>query len=440
MSAPALDARLASVLPADELGALAQLELPGSRAPLPLAAPRTLEQASDLLKLAARDGLCVLPLGYGSKLGWYAPPGRVDFALSTRALRGIRSYEPEDGTLSALAGTNMAELAQRVAVGGHALSPDVSCPGAATLGGTVAAGNSGFDRLLAGPVRHLVLGTRSIDGEGRVLKSGGQLVKNVTGYDLHRLHAGSGGALCLLAEVSLRLLPLPELELGLRVRFPSAELAPALDAARALLALPARWRSVLVRCAPGENAELCVCIGGKAEVARAERELALKTLASLQAPEPESTEGEAAHALRCAWRDEEQAGGRWPELVLAGMPTRALPAAERVHAALRARGFEPLVRIHPGLASASWHVAPLDRAGSLSAESARALARELAVLAARRPNEAALVLQWRDAPVEVRSELELHGATPVGLELMRRIQRELDPRGVFARGRLPGGL
>jgi glycolate oxidase FAD binding subunit len=440
MSAPDLSARLASVLDAQELGALAQLELPGSRAPLPLATPRTLEQAGELLKLAARDGLCVLPLGFGSKLGWYAPATRVDFALSTRALRGLRSYEPEDGTLSALAGTSAAEIAVRVAAGGHAFSPDVSCPGAATIGGLVAAGCSGFDRLLAGPLRHLVLGTRAIDGSGRVLKSGGQLVKNVTGYDLHRLHAGSGGALCLLVEVSLRLLPLPELEIALRVRFPSPDLQPALSAARTLLALPARWRSVLVRRAPGENAELCVCVGGKAEVARAEREAALLALSAARAPEAECSEGDAAHAQRCAWRDEEQAGGRWPELVLSGLPTRALPATERVQAALRARGFDPLLRVHPGLASASWHIAPLDRAAPLTAAQARELAQEFAELGRRRPGEAPLVLQWRDAPLETRTELELHGAAPPGAELMRRIQQQLDPRGVFARGRMPGGL
>lgn len=440
MSAPAVETRLAGLLDASELGALAQLELPGVQGPLPLAAPSTIEQACELLELAAQDGLCVLPLGYGSKLGWYAPPTRADFALSTRALRGIRSYEPEDGTLSALAGTSVAEVAERVAAGGHALSPDVSCPGAASIGGTIAAGCSGFDRLLAGPVRNLVLGTRAIDGEGRVLKSGGQLVKNVTGYDLHRLHAGSGGALCLLVEVSLRLLPLPELELALCVRFPGAELGPGLAAARALLALPARWRSVLVRRAPGAGAELCVCIGGKAEVARAERELALVALAAARAPEPEVLEGEAAHARRCAWRDEEQASGRWPELVLSGMPQRALLGIERVHAALRARGCDPLVRVHPGLASASWHVAPLERAAPLSAAFARELAQEFSELGRRRPGEAPLVLQWRDAPIDARGELELHGAAPPGAELMRRIQRQLDPRGVFARGRMPGGL
>ena len=151
----------------------------------------------------------MVPCGLGSKLGWTRPPPRADLLVSTRRLAGLLRHEPDDGTLSALAGTPMSELRAAALAGGHWLTPDVAAPRRATLGGVIAAGQSGLDRLRFGPARHHVLGARVMLADGTIARSGGQLVKNVTGFDLHRLYAGSHGSLCVILEVALRLFPAP---------------------------------------------------------------------------------------------------------------------------------------------------------------------------------------------------------------------------------------
>ena len=104
----------------------------------------------------------------------------------------------------------MAALAETVHAGGHHLTPDVPRPAESTLGGVVAAGQSGHDRVRYGPVRHHVLGVEVALADGSVVRSGGRLVKNVTGFDLHRLHCGAEGSLGILLGASMRLFPRPE--------------------------------------------------------------------------------------------------------------------------------------------------------------------------------------------------------------------------------------
>ena len=179
---------------------------------VPLFAPSTTEAFAEALALAHRERWIVLPSGLGSKLSWTKSPTRVDFMLSTRAFTGVVAYEPGDGTLTARAGTTMHELLSRVAGGGHALTPDVPRPRNATLGGVIAAAQNGADRLRYGSVRDHVLGVQVGLGDGTLARSGGRLVKNVTGYDLQRLFSGSHGSLCVILEASLRLFALPEEE------------------------------------------------------------------------------------------------------------------------------------------------------------------------------------------------------------------------------------
>ena len=192
---------------AERLGPL-RGSLPGVEGEVPMAAPETEEALIELIAEARAGGLNVLPIGNGTRLGG-VHGGGADLLLSTRALSGVVAYEPGDGTVTARAGTKMSELADAVAAGGHRLTPDVPRPHEATLGGVIADGWSGGDRLRFGPTRHHVLGMRVLLSDGEVTKTGGRLVKNVTGFELHRLYAGSGGSLCLILEASLRLFAAP---------------------------------------------------------------------------------------------------------------------------------------------------------------------------------------------------------------------------------------
>ncbi|MDF0731958.1 glycolate oxidase subunit GlcE [Pseudomonas entomophila] len=150
--------------------------------------------------------------------------------LDTRSHRGVVSYDPTELVLTARAGTPLADIEAALDAAGQMLpfEPPHLGPGA-TLGGMVAAGLSGPRRPWAGSVRDYVLGTRVITGHGKLLRFGGEVMKNVAGYDLSRLLAGSFGCLGVLTEVSLKVLPKPRrrhsLRLPMDVRQALAELA-----------------------------------------------------------------------------------------------------------------------------------------------------------------------------------------------------------------------
>jgi glycolate oxidase FAD binding subunit len=144
--------------------------------------------------------------------------------LDTRGCAGIVAYEPSELVVTARGGTPLAELESALAANGQMLAFEPPHFGeGATLGGCVAAGLSGPRRASAGALRDYVLGTRLIDGRGRVLAFGGQVMKNVAGYDVSRLVAGSLGTLGLIAEVSLKVLPMPAAERTLRLELPQAQ-------------------------------------------------------------------------------------------------------------------------------------------------------------------------------------------------------------------------
>ncbi|SNS42547.1 glycolate oxidase FAD binding subunit [Noviherbaspirillum humi] len=153
--------------------------------------------------------------GGGSK-DWYgqALNGEV---LDTRAYSGIVAYDPTELVITARAGTPLAEVEQALAQHNQILAfePPHFGPGA-TIGGVVAAGLSGPRRQAAGAVRDFVLGAVLMDGKGDILHFGGQVMKNVAGYDVSRLLAGSLGTLGLILEVSLKVLPRPLMETTLR--------------------------------------------------------------------------------------------------------------------------------------------------------------------------------------------------------------------------------
>ncbi|MFF7708575.1 glycolate oxidase subunit GlcE [Pseudomonas sp. NPDC007930] len=174
------------------------------------------------VRAALADGVCLHLRGSGSKahLG-RAVQGRL---LDTREHRGIVCYDPAELVISARAGTPLADVEAALAERGQMLAfePPRLGPGA-TLGGTLACGLSGPRRPWAGALRDYVLGTRVLSGDGQWLRFGGEVMKNVAGYDLSRLMAGSQGCLGLIGEVSLKVLPRPRARHSLRLPMPLKE-------------------------------------------------------------------------------------------------------------------------------------------------------------------------------------------------------------------------
>ena len=187
-----------------------------------------LERLRERIRDAAARGAALRLRGGGSK-DFYGgvPRGEI---LDTREHAGIVAYEPTELVMTARCGTPLAELEAALAAQGQMLAFEPPhFGGAATLGGCVAAGLSGPRRAAAGAVRDFVLGARMLDGRGDDVSFGGQVMKNVAGYDVSRLLAGSLGTLGLILEVSLKVLPRPAAELTLRLELPEAKALESLN-------------------------------------------------------------------------------------------------------------------------------------------------------------------------------------------------------------------
>jgi len=183
--------------------------------------PDSLKTLVEQVRSAAAEGRALRLRGGGTK-DFYGcePRGEV---LDTRAYAGIVSHEPTELVVTARCGTPLSALEAALAAQGQMLPFEPPHFGTgATLGGCVAAGLSGPRRASAGAVRDFVLGTRLLDGKGDVLSFGGQVMKNVAGYDISRLLVGSLGILGLILEVSLKVLPRPVQERTLRFELPEA--------------------------------------------------------------------------------------------------------------------------------------------------------------------------------------------------------------------------
>lgn len=163
-----------------------------------------------------------LRLRGGGTKDFYGCAGEGEI-LDTRGYAGIVAYEPTELVVTARCGTALAELERTLGAQRQYLPFEPPHFGAgATVGGCVAAGLSGPRRASAGALRDFVLGAKLVDGRGRVLSFGGQVMKNVAGYDISRLLAGSLGTLGLIAEVSLKVLPQPPMEATLELEMDSA--------------------------------------------------------------------------------------------------------------------------------------------------------------------------------------------------------------------------
>ena len=173
-----------------------------------VARPGSVEEASQVLRAAADDGLAVAFVGGGGKLGLGNPPERVDLLVSSERLDQVLEHAAGDLVVRAQAGVRLADLQQRLAPAGQWLALDPPEP-RATLGGVVAANASGPRRLRYGTVRDLIIGITVVLADGTVARAGGKVVKNVAGYDLAKLFCGSLGTLGMVAEVIFRLHPVP---------------------------------------------------------------------------------------------------------------------------------------------------------------------------------------------------------------------------------------
>ncbi len=198
--------------------------------------PENAEQAAEVVRIAVEEKLSIIPCGARSSLTIGMLPSRYDIALGVTRLSGIAHYDPGDLTISVNAGTRLVDLAQVLAEKNQFLPLAVPFFESATIGGAIASGLDSPLRHFYGTPRDFLIGAEFIDGSGAQAKSGGRVVKNVTGYDFHKLLIGSLGSLGVITRLNFRTYPLPPSRRGFLASF--ADETSALAFVKELAASP----------------------------------------------------------------------------------------------------------------------------------------------------------------------------------------------------------
>ncbi len=173
---------------------------------------------SQLVTFAYENHWGVIPTGKGSKLSWGGLCPKTDFLISTVNLNQILDHAEEDLTVTVQSGMTIKDLNGFLASKGQFLPVDPFFPDSATVGGVVATANTVNWRQRYGGLRDLILGLSFVRADGQIVKAGGKVVKNVAGYDLMKLFAGSYGSLGIITDVTFRLFPIPEYSHTLVIR------------------------------------------------------------------------------------------------------------------------------------------------------------------------------------------------------------------------------
>lgn len=187
--------------------------------------PSTPDEVLSAVQWALAEEAPIEIVGHGTKRN-IGRPQQTEHVLDLSGLAGVTLYEPEELVLSARAGTPLAEIEELLARYGQQLAFEPmdygpllgAAPGKGTIGGVLAANLSGPRRLKAGAARDHILGVHAVSGRGEAFKSGGRVVKNVTGYDLSKGLAGSWGTLAAVTELTFKVLPAAETEMTLAIR------------------------------------------------------------------------------------------------------------------------------------------------------------------------------------------------------------------------------
>jgi glycolate oxidase FAD binding subunit len=208
-----LATRLESVLGADRVVA-AETELRAysidGMVPCAIVRPATAQEAAEVARFAITEKLAIVASGSRSKLDLGMPPTCYDLALDMTALHDIAHFDPGDLTLSVDAGMPLRQLAKVLAEKGQFLPLAVPCYESSTVAGALASGIDSTLRKQYGTARDFLIGAEFVDGKGALCKSGGRVVKNVTGYDLHKLLVGSLGTLAVITRLNFRIFTLPQ--------------------------------------------------------------------------------------------------------------------------------------------------------------------------------------------------------------------------------------
>ena len=392
-----------------------------------VASPVSTEEAAAVMRIAAEHELAVVPRGAGSRLGWGVPPSRCDLVVDMSRMSGVVEHASGDLVARLQAGAPMGDVATALTAAGQEIALDV--PAAATVGGVVGSGLAGPRRLRYGTPRDLLIGITIVRADGTVAKSGGKVVKNVAGYDLGKLMAGSAGTLALITEATFRLHPLPAARAYVTSDYVAVSVACDAIAAGANSPLTASAVE-LHRAAPGGPLRVGVLLEGSADgvAERAGRMASLLGTSEIAETPP-------------GWWPGPPEAGDGTTLVRVSFWVSALGSVlDAIDAAASAAGVSPLIAGSAGAGLLYLRLAPDGDADAPEEHPVRVARYTGALRVALAGQRGSVVVL--SAPAAVRRELAedggMHG-TVRSKSLMHAVKQQFDPGHRMSPGRFPEG-
>jgi len=377
--------------------------------------PESPEELAQVLAGAARDHEATVLRGGGTKLAWGRVPARVDLVVETTRLDGLVAHRYGDMTATAQAGMPLAALNRSLADHGQYLPVDSAFEGT-TVGGMIATNDAGPLRHRFGTPRDLLIGITLAMTDGRLVKAGGTVVKNVAGYDLGKFVSGSHGSLAAIVDATFKLLPIAHASATLIASYTDAD-AVARDVA-ALSASQVEAVAFDLRVSDRDGAQLLLRLASSPAATEAQMAEASRLLSS----RPSVLTGEAERAL---WTD--QVRLPWADgatvVRLSWLPT-SLPAL-----------LAAIERIHRDGAGPATFTGRAAGAGLLRLEGdARACAAAITQLRASAEVGHVVILRASRA---LKDQVDVWGPPLGSAEVARALKRTFDPAGVLNAGRGP---
>ncbi len=382
------------------------------------------QAVAEAAALCAAADLALIPFGGGAQMGLGNLPERYDVALDLRPLEAIVHYEPADLTIAVQAGRSLASLSETLAAHGQMLPIDARDPSRVTIGGLVATGLGCPRRFGHGSLRDLIIGIAVALPDGTIARGGGIVVKNVSGYDMMRLHFGALGSLGVIVQANFKVLPTPESQRTLLITFRTGE-----QAAEAALRLRSSQLAptALVVLGPS-SAERYAGVAHWLLAARCEGPEGAVTRQVERLQESAGIGGVQSASLDCEatvtfWRNLQGELDASPlsdalRVRLGELPSRHGPLGERLQCELGQDLTGLVLDIGSGLVFAT-----IQGAGNRLLERWRMLSGlgQHATLLA--------------APPELKAATEVFGRHPEGIGTMRRLKDTFDPQRTLNRGR-----
>jgi glycolate oxidase FAD binding subunit len=410
-----------------------------------VALPSHVQGVSDVMRLASERRLAVVPRGGGTQMGLGNPPTRLDLVLGLERLDGLVFHEPADLVAAAEAGMTVDALGGELARHGQTLPLEAPLASKATVGGVLAANAGGPSRLAFGGLRDWLIGLRVVRPSGEVTKSGGRVVKNVTGYDLNKLYTGSLGTLGVIVEATFKVAPLPAGKGTVVASMGSLE--AAVELARQVLGLAGQPQAlhVMDRGAAGRVPELnmprseavvaALFSGNESSVGR-KMSQAAGLLATGGASNIATLVDDEGDRVWRAVTDLGWAGEGGPRLMVRVglLPSRVAAFVASVDGGRRTRLPRGIVA-DPGSGLVrvfEWAEEMEPRADELVEDTIRTVRQAAGILGGYAVVER--------CPLSLKRKIDVWGDDVGGLDLMRRVKREMDPKGILSPGRFVGGI